>query len=790
MRRWLFRIGVGVLGVLGLAALALWWLLRGSLPQLDGEVALPGLAAPVSISRDALGVVTIAADSEPDAMRALGWVHAQERYFEMDLLRRSSAGELAALVGAAALPADRRQRMHRMRARVEANLAERVGAQSPQLSAYVEGVNAGLAALRVRPWPYLLLRQRPVEWTAADSLLAGYAMYFDLQDSNNRNELALWRIRPHLPPALYALITHQGSRWEAPLQGAPRGDARLPGADELDLRALLSALPDTPDTAGVSVVAGDELPGSNNFAVSGALTADGRAILANDMHLTLRAPNIWFRARLTWPDASAPGGRVEVQGMTLPGLPAVIVGSNGQVAWGFTNSYLDAADWKLETPCADGATADCAPLHTHVERIAVAGGQDETLEVRESAWGPLMHTLDDGRALSLRWLGHLPDALNLGLAEFVHARDLAHALELADATAIPTQNLLLADRNGDIAWRLLGPIPQRAPGCAHGAEVITPEMDCPPWPLSTAASPLIASPDHARLWTANARVVDGQALQRIGDGGYALGARAGQIRDDLSAKAQFAEADLLAIQLDDRTTVLDDWWELLNTQADAAATPAMAELLAAIPAWEGRAGIDAVGYRIVRAWRLAVLARLQDGLTAPARAALTKGTAMPRLRHFEAVAWPLVTERPLHLLPPNYPDWQALFEAAAVEVRDDLQHSGPLAARTWGEANTAAICHPLTAALPQFTRRWLCMPADPLPGDTMMARVQGPGFGASERMVVAPGHEAEGILHMPGGQSGHPLSPFWGAGHADWAQGRATPFLPGAETRRLTVRPQ
>ena len=124
-----------------------------------------------------------------------------------------------------------------------------------------------------------------------------------------------------------------------------------------------------------------------------------------------------------------------------------------------------------------------------------------------------------------------------------------------------------------------------------------------------------------------------------------------------------------------------------------------------------------------------------------------------------------------------------------VQVRDDLAEQGPLAERTWGERNTAAICHPLAAAIPLVGKRWLCMPADPLPGDGAMPRVQGPAFGASQRMVVSPGHEADGILHMPGGQSGHPLSPFWGAGHAAWVRGEPSPFLPAPARHTLRLQP-
>ena len=215
----------------------------------------------------------------------------------------------------------------------------------------------------------------------------------------------------------------------------------------------------------------------------------------------------------------------------------------------------------------------------------------------------------------------------------------------------------------------------------------------------------------------------------------------------------------------------------------------MQALATASRQWEGRASTDSVSFRLVRAWRLAVHGRIADGLTAPAQAALGDEFVMPDLPQLEGTVWPLLQQRPTHLLSRRYPTWEALLEDAAKEVRGELIEQGPLEQRTWGERNTAKICHPLADALPGFLRSTLCMPAEPLPGDGAMPRVQGPAFGASERMVVSPGHEADGILHMPGGQSGHPLSPFWGAGHDDWVHGRPAPFLPGKSEYVLTLKP-
>ena len=793
MLKWTRRIALLLLALVVLVLLIAWWMLHGSLAQLEGESDLAGLSAPVSVQRDALGVVTIDAASESDAVRALGYVHAQERYFEMDLMRRSSAGELAELFGPIAVGLDKDRRVHRIRARVSANLDAFAGNRMPQLQAYADGVNAGLGNLRARPWPYLLLRQEPRRWDVLDSALTGYAMYFDLQDAQNVRELGLWQIRRHVPQGLYDLLAHDGTEWDAPLYGEPRGNATLPDAGQVDLRTL-----PMPKTDSHQRLADKGTPGSNNWAVAGALTADGRAIVADDMHLGLRAPGIWFRVRLRYPDPHAPGGKVDVSGFSLPGLPAIIVGSNGRVAWGFTNSYADTADWYPVVPCEGHISAGCEPVTRHAETIRVAGGEDVPFEVFDTRHGPIVHPAKGDRpALALRWVAQLPGALNFGLSDLARAGDLSAALAVAQRTATPAQNLVVADRNGRIAWRILGPLPSRAGACAHAldrAVGVSPDDDtaasCTPWDLSYQLSPVLTSPENHRLWTANARVIEGDALARVGDGGYALGARAKQIRDGLMAKDRFTEQDLLAIQLDDRALFLERWWRLLQDEAKtrpaASAIKAIAE---AGKTWEGRAGVDSVSYRLVRAWRLAVNARIADGLTAPAQAALGDDFVMPDLPQLEGVVWPLLEQRPAHLLSRRYESWDALLEDAAKEVRDDLAGQGPLAERRWGERNTARICHPLADALPAFLKPRLCMPGEALAGDGAMPRVQGPAFGASERMVVSPGHEADGIIHMPGGQSGHPMSPFWGAGHDDWVHGRPTPFLPGEATHTLTLRP-
>ena len=800
MLKWIRRGLLALLMLAVLFALIAWLLLRGSVPMHDGQLALQGLSAPVTVSRDADGRVDLVAANELDMARALGFVHGQERFFEMDLTRRVAAGELSALFGERALETDRRNRIHRLRARSEAAFDAVVGPRAAVVAAYTEGVNAGLDSLSVRPWPYLLLRQSPKPWTEVDTALTGYAMFFDLQDEANSRELPLWRIREAVPAPLADLLLRDGTRWDAPLIGTARGDAVLPDAATLDLRTL----PQPPESAPEKPYAEPAAPGSNNFAAGAGATADGRAIVAGDMHLGLRAPSLWYPARLRYADPAAPGGQVDVMGVTLPGVPGVIAGSTEHIAWAFTNSYgdwldffrvefVDEAKTRYRTP--DGE----ADVTVHVETIEVAGGDDVTLDVRETRWGPIAHDeAEDGGALALRWTAQLPGSLNLALLDLTRAADLDAALRVAREAGVPAQNLLLGDATGRIAWRLVGRIPVRVGGCDPRAPLRPLEgCDWAGWhPADAALQPEIVDPPNARLWTANARVTDGELLALVGDAGYALGARQQQIANAMLAAAPIDEPALLALQLDDRAIFLERWNALLRGLVEPMSAAEWKDIADAAADWSGRASIDSSGYRITRAFRLQVIERVRDGLLGPAKVAIGEHFLMPDLPQLEGVVWPLLEQRPAHLLPPRFESWDALLADAAREAAEEIRKNAPrgareepLTARAWGEANTSAICHPLSGALPAFLKPSLCMPAEPLDGDMQMPRVQAPAFGASQRMVVSPRHRDNGVFQLPGGQAGHPLSPFWGGGHAAWAGGGPAPFLPGPATATLTLQP-
>ena len=791
--RWLWRGLLWLLLLAAIAALAAWLALRASLPEVEGEAKLAGLSGRVLVERDASGVPVVRGANRLDVARATGFLHAQERFFQMDLTRRAAAGELAALLGPALLPTDRRMRVHRFRARAAEALGAAPAADRALLEAYAEGVNEGLAALRARSFEYLLLRQQPRPWRAEDALLIVFAMWVDLQGGGFRAELQQDRLHAALPEALYRVVARSPSTWDAPLDGSQLEPPPWPAPEEYDLRRVDPALFDSAGEPAASQLRFTWLPGevdeslvgSNNWALSGQRTASGRALVANDMHLGLRVPNVWYRARLVVQDPA-----VDITGVMLPGAPIVVAGSNGHVAWGFTNSYGDYLDLVRLEVDGEGRylTPDGPrPIETVDEVIEVAGAAPETLPVEQTVWGPVVEHAADGAPLAMAWTAHRPGAVNLRLAGLETAIGLDEAVAIAGSAGIPAQNALIGDAAGRVAWVIAGRIPRRGghdPGLPSSWSA--PDAGWQGW-VDGDAQPRIVDPGFGFVWSANARVVGGDMLAVIGDGGYAHGARGRQIRDALAGMKDAAPEDFLRIHLDDRALYLVQWQQLLRKLLVAAGGDRV-PMLELVRDWSGRAAVDDAGYRLVREFERVVTDRAFAMLTVEARYRWP-GFGWRAPSRFTDVAWRLVNERPAHLLDPRYGSWDEwLLAAADAAIAEAAAGCAAPAACTWGQRNVLRIQHPLSQALPALSG-WLDMPAQPLPGDWSMPRVQSPGFGASERFAVEPGREEAGYFHMPGGQSGHPLSPFYRAGHDDWVEGRPTPFLPGPTEYLLTLHP-
>ncbi len=827
MRQFLrFLVWMAAIGVVGALVVVIGArvMVGRSLPDFDGTLTLSGLSAPVTVTRDALGIPTVTAGSRVDLARAMGFLHGQERFFQMDLQRRQPAGELSALVGAAALNADRAQRVHRFRAVAKRAVALAPADYRAELEAYAAGVNAGLAALDAEPFEYLALRLSPEPWTPEDSMLVLIAMSVTLQGSQWEYERTLGTLAGRLPAPMFEFLAGRASDWESPIVGAPHPVPPVPAADVFEIRSgtvyLGPQQPGLPSAARkiarasvappiTTLDPANSLPwwarlpreeeatlGSNNWAVSGARSKTGSAIVANDMHLRLAVPNIWYRATYVLPDDRRPGQTRTLSGVTLPGGPQMAVGTNGDIAWGFTNTAGDWSDLVIVDPVPGDPTKYQTPdgpraFEVSTESIAVKGAAPVPFEVRSTIWGPIVARDHLDRELAKRWVAHDAAVIATDPARIAHARSVDEALTAAVGASLAAQNLVVGDKSGRIAWSIYGAIPRRV---GFKGDVPTSWADgTHRWDgyLGYDEHPRVVDPPDGRLWTANARTVDGAMLDAIGDGGYTDGIRAWMIRDRLNALDMADERALFDMQLDDRSLFLDRWRDVFLKTLDAravAGAPLRAEAARlARDEWRGRAAADSAAYRLVRTFRLNVSRMAMEALTAQVR------TTAPdfdytTIRRLEGPLWRLVHERPLHLLDPAFESWDAFLLAAVDRTLQPLASAGALAERTWGEANTADVAHPLAAAVPQLAR-WLNMPREPLTGDVYTPRVVSPRSGASERFVASPGHEATAILHMPGGQSGHPLSPHYGDQQRAWVTGTPLPLLPGATLHTLTLTP-
>jgi len=781
-----------IVAIVGLAAVLLLGgvaMLALSLPMLDGTQHENRLRAPVTIARDAQGVPIIAGATREDVAYATGFVHAQERFFQMDLLRRSAQGTLAALIGPPALEIDRERRLYgfdRLAAKALARLAP---SDRALLERYAEGVNAGLAALRVRPFEYLVLRTTPLPWRAQDSLLVIWSMYFELQGNLLHREFARGWLREHTDPQALKTLLPECSEWDAPLD-APSVNC---GAQAIDGTA--------PDWLGGSAsLSLADLPfgtqiGSNAWALSSKRSTTGSAIVSNDMHLSLRLPNIWYRAVLQYP---APSGRPRrIVGVTLPGTPAVVAGSNGAVAWGFTNSYGDYLDlveltFDSDHPDAYRTPTGWVPLRFRDEVLRVNGGRAETLRVAETDLGPVWTA--GGQRYAVRWVAQDDGAVNSDLLRMEGAENVAQALAAGQAAGIPAQNLVAGDVAGHIGWTIAGAMPDRH-ASFDDTFPYAGQARARGWRSLLAASrhPSILDPASGQLWSANSRQLAGLGYDAIGDGGADLGARARQIRDDLAARPTFDEAAAYAPSLDDRALFMAPWRDRALRVLDARAVdghPQRAEYRRLLrEGWDGCACVDSVAYRLSRAYLYSVYGELFGQADAAMRKLDPHASFAQATPRWPAVVAQLVDRQPAGWLPRTRTTWREL-QLAAIDhsIASLTANSARLKDATWGRRNMARIAHPFAAAFPLLSR-WLAAPADALPGDGNMPRVATPTFGQSERMVVSPGHEAHGIFNMPGGQSGHVLSGHFLAGHRAWVLGQATPLLPRPRAHLLVLSP-
>ncbi|MCZ6727660.1 MAG: penicillin acylase family protein, partial [Acidobacteria bacterium] len=732
-----------------------WFQARASLPRTTGTLELTGLAAPVTVARDGLGIPVISAADLEDALRAHGFVHAQDRYFQMDLTRRATAGELAALFGEVAIESDERLR-RRQRRRAASSLLATMGDDARHLiEVYAAGVNAGLESLGAAPPEYLLLRTEPEPWLAQDTLLV-VLNFFDTLSFNHRMEKPLGVMAGTMPAELVEFLTPSTSRFDAPLVESEEGgyfSLVIPGPEVVDLRMTepVALERDFVRPMGMAL-------GSNNWAVASSETAAGTAILASDPHLALRVPHVWHRVQFEI------AGR-RIVGVGAPGLPGVIIGSNGDVAWGATNSFADQTDLiVVEVDPADAGrylTVDgWEPFTVHSETLAVRGGDEVTFDMRWTRWGPVSDEDWLGRPLVVKSPVHAEGGVNFDLLELMSADSMTAAIAAIDRWRGASQNWLVAAADGRIAWVVNGPIPQRTgfngklpQSWASGELGWRGERPPPRW----------LDPASGRLHTANGRTVPHTAepLTHV----WMHSGRSNRIHELLAAGEAWDEAGLREIQLDTRSVYHGFAVDVVLEALDPAETdPTLRRFRALADEWDGTAGIDQAGFVVVARTAEALVEGVLEPLLAPAAAADEDFVYNWALAD-EPVRL-LLERRPAHLVPPPHEDWQAFLRSTVEAVAIELAALPGGLERTWGEARPVTVRHSL-GRLP-LLGRYLNMESLPLPGWAGTVRAQTASYGASMRMVVSPGREETGLLHMPTGQSGHFMSPHYADQHHAW----------------------
>jgi penicillin amidase len=779
---------------LGLGGAAAWMVGR-TLPPDDERRSLAGLDGPVTIDYDDRGVPTIRAGTLHDLAFAQGWVHARDRRFQMALMRRSAAGRLAELFGARALPADREARLEGFGAIAESCFAHMGPERRARLQAYADGVNAWD---RVHPAPpeFLAIGIPREPWRAQDYALVILSMFSDLQLGGD-HERMVETMDATLPRALVDFLTPSSMPMDAPLDGRPFPPApRLPTPAEFDTRvsreaetAALSRSDAIRNRAEPDPYAGEPARGSNNWVIAPARTASGHAIVCNDMHLALRVPTLWHLERLEGPG-------VAITGVTLPGGPDVVVGSNDRVAWGFTNVEGDFVDWVHVRPAPADTSSYLGPdgperFHVRREIIRVKGAPAETLSVRETRWGPVIGRARADGWLVLQWGALDPSSCDFDMLDEARAGSLAELFRAFDSFRGPAQNCVAADAAGHIGWRIIGRLPRREgfdprrprEGARRGA-------GWDGW-IPQDSMPRVIDPPSGFLATANQRTVGGRAWQWVGDG-CAPPWRARRIADVLASRSNWTVAGAESLQNDVDDAMLGTFARALDRALSPARIGTDTTLAAArrlVDRWDHRADTTSASHAFLRYVRVAMRQALLRPLVAPCVARDSSFSYDWNLQ--DEVARRLLEERPVHLLDPRFPDYDALAcaaaDTAAVWLRARMP-GVPLERIVWGRINRARIRHPLGAAAPALAA-WLNYPSAALAGGSMVVRVANPTSGASERMVVEMGNPAAGRFALPGGESGHFLSTHYGDGFADWVAGRYVPFEPGRARHEIRLEP-
>lgn len=778
-------------GVLVAGVATVFLVLQQSLPQQDGEIVFEQLSAPVTVVADVHGIPVIHAGDRLDAVRALAYLSARDRLFQMDLMRRKNAGRLAEIFGQVAVNNDIKMRTYGFDRVAKAVVDKLPQAHRRYLDAYAEGVNRYIDKAAVLPFEFTLLHYRPERWRPEDSMLVVLGMYDMLTAWSEHEERMLSVMEKTLPADVMAFLTPDTDYFTDKLRGA---SASFRPARPIPVAALETALAQgAPDKSGAEAVVQlqDVAAGSNAWAVSAAKTQDGRAILANDMHLSLSVPNLWYRLEMNY-------GTVHSAGVALPGAPILAAGSNGLIAWGSTSlsgDFLDLVSLELNPENSDEYRVDghWQGFEHATEIIRVKDADARRIDVRRTLWGPVATEALLDKLVAIHWAALDDNIVNFGLLDLEQAETLEDAMRIVNHTGGPQLNFLLADHSGQIAWTIMGRIPRRFGG--DGSVSRSWADGNVGWDGYVDATdlPRQINPPEGLLVSANDRRLGKQYPYIIGHQ-FANGHRAYRITQALKQMPVVNEGSMFGLQLDTGNEFYAFYQQLALTVLSPeiiAGQDELQELRDYLLAWNGRADTDSLGFPLLVKFR----AQLAESVFTPFLAACRKAD-----KNF-GYAWTyidtplqaMLTEKRPQLLPDrvNYPSWDAFILGQLKQSARQLKEKYPglkWSELTWGKVNKAKISHVFSNVAPVLGLL-LDMPEDELAGCGNCVRVVNPQFGASERLVVSPAHLDQAILHMPGGQSAHPLSPYYRDQQPYWVKGLPLDLLAGKSEHKLVLTP-
>jgi len=804
------RIFLWLLAILVLAAAGAvgytYHIARAALPQLDGNLTVKGLSEPVKVTRDGHGVPAIEASTLEDLFFAQGYVTAQDRLWQMDVMRRFGSGELSEILGEDTLKIDREQRILGLQAAAKKSLGMASPRDRSYFDAYARGVNAFIDAHEsALPIEFRILKYRPKPWQAEDSIVIANQMVKDLNFYTFQDAITREKILAKLGPELTADLYVNRSWHDRPptVMREDINDQQNQGDSDDDDDEDDDSGPDNAVTQrdrAFEIWAQhppEAVNGSNDWVVSGAHTVTGRPLLSNDMHLGHQMPNLWYEAHLK-------SATLDVAGVTLPGMPYVIVGHNQRIAWGFTNVGPTVTDAFIENFNENEGAYQTPqgwkqPEHRQ-EVIHVKGKADVTVDVKITRHGPIISELIPGetRQVALRWT--LYDGLHMPFFDVDTAQNWDEFRKAFSQLDAPGQNVVYADVDGNIGYQTTGYVPIRASG--DGSLPVSGADDAHEWTsyIPFDKLPSIYNPESGVIATANGRITpDGYP--------YSIGVeweapwRTARIYHVLESGRKFAASDMLALENDVQSE--NDLFaaERFVYAVDHAAKPSERAKQAAdlMRNWDGRMLAAAAAPTLaVRSAQELTRLLLEPGLGPVPEDSKQVETTLS----WKTYGWQMqsvwlqnvMLHQPKRWLPDKYPNYEELLTAAVEAAVNSPDAPKDLASWHWGSVNAVEIEHPVLSKIP-LLRRWTAPGVNQQSGSGYTVKAVTRHHGPSERFTANLSNLDQSTLNTVTGQGGNFLSPYYMDQWKAWYEGSTflLPFTPQAVensgAHRLVLQP-